>query len=77
MRDSAQQEWILSRELTAVYRKRGKWKKHFFGNEELATVRNALAASFEIEDWEFHPRMGFTKEEIKVVLAEVDSILAG
>lgn len=67
----------LSKELTVVYRRRGKWKKHFFSNEELATVRNALAASLEIEDWEFHPRMGLTKEEVRVVLAEVDAALAG
>ena len=32
--------------------------------------------SWRIEDWEFHPRMGFTKAEAKVVLAEVDAILA-
>ena len=67
----------LSKELTVVYRKRGRRKKLFVGSEELATIRNALMACLEIEDWEFHPRMGFTKAEVKVVLAEVDAILAG
>lgn len=68
---SAEEVRRLSKELTAVYRKRGKWKKLCLSNEELATVRNALAASLEIEDWEFHPRMGFTKAEVRSVLAEV------
>ena len=67
----------LRDEFDVVYRRRGRRNKISVTDQELTTIRNAIQAALEIEDWEFHPRMGFTKAEVKVVLAEVDGILAG
>ena len=67
----------LTKELTVVYRKRGRRKEFFVSNDELATIRNGLRASLEIEDWEFPIRMGFAKAEVRNVLAEVSDLVAG
>ena len=64
-------------EFDPVYRKWGRRKKLFLTNDELRTVRNALTASLEIEDWEFHLRMGFTKAEVRNILAEVGDLVPG
>ena len=66
----------LRDEFDVVHRRSGGRTEISLTEQELVTIRNALAVSLEIEDWEFHPRMGFTKAEVKVVLAEVDAILA-
>ena len=61
----------LRDEFDLVYRRRGRRTKISVTDQELTTIRNAIRAALEIEDWEFHPRMGFTKTEVRSVLAEV------
>ncbi|MCY3623703.1 MAG: hypothetical protein OXH68_18595 [Gammaproteobacteria bacterium] len=67
----------LTKALTAVYRSRGRRKEILVSNQELATIRNGLMASLDIDDWEFHPRMGFTKAQVRSVLAEVSGLVPG
>ena len=61
----------LRDEFDLVYRRRGRRKKISVTDHELTAIRNAIRAALEIEDWEFHPRMGFTKAEVRSFLAEV------
>lgn len=58
----------------AAYSRRGRKKRISVSDKELATIRNTLEATLEIEDWEFHPRMGFTKAEVRKVLAGVAAL---
>ncbi|MCY3623707.1 MAG: hypothetical protein OXH68_18615 [Gammaproteobacteria bacterium] len=62
-------------ELAIVYRKKGRRKKICVSEQELVTIRNALTASLELDDWEFPIRMGFTKAEVRSILAEVSDIV--
>lgn len=62
-------------EFDLVYRKRGRRKKISVSQQELVTIRNALTACLEIEDWEFPTRMGFTKPEVSNVLAEISALV--
>ena len=64
-------------EFHLVYRRRGRRKKISVSEQDLVAIRNAIAACLEIEDWEFHPRMGFTKAEVRDVLAEINKIAPG
>ena len=64
-------------DLHLVYRKWGRRKKILVNNQELATIGNGLTASLEIEDWEFETRMGFTKAEVRSILAEVSGLVRG
>lgn len=66
----------LEGELGAVYRMRGRRKEISVTDQELTTIRNALQAALEIDDWEFHPRMGFTKAEVSSILAEVSRLVS-
>ena len=66
----------LEGELDAVYRMRGRSKEISVTGRKLTTIRNALQAALEIEDWEFHPRMGFTKAEVRSILAEVSRLVS-
>ena len=67
----------LAEALTVVYRSRGRTKEILVSNQELATIRNGLTASLEIEDWEFETRMGFTKAEVRSILAGVSGLVRG
>ena len=67
----------LEDELDAVCRMRGRRMEISVTDQELRTIRNALQASLEIEDWEFHPRMGFTKAEVGSILAEITGLVPG
>ena len=63
-------------EFGLVHRRWGRRKRVSVSEEELVAIRNALTASLEIEDWEFPTRMGFTKEEVRKLLAEVSALVS-
>ena len=63
-------------EFDVAYRKRGRRRTLRVSTYGLVTVKNALRVALEIDDCEFGTRMGFTKEEIRDVLAEVGALVA-
>ena len=67
----------LMEELKVAYQRAGNRNLVSLDERELGTIRSALVASLELEDWEFPIRMGFTKLEVRNVLAEVSDLVSG
>ena len=65
----------LMEQLRAAHERAGNRTLVSLDHRELSTIRNALIASLELEDWEFPIRMGFTKLEVRDFLAEVSDLV--
>ena len=64
----------LISEFNSVYRMTDETKPISVSEYEIRAIKRGLMASFMIDDWEYPIRMGFSKEAVKKVLAQLNAI---